>query len=59
MDARDFLEALRDQQCSTRDPALRPVAIHPVRGPFLGRLELHRQITQSGLQNVLEMREDE
>jgi N-terminal acetyltransferase B complex non-catalytic subunit len=62
LDARDLLEALRNQQHS---PPRRgsapgpsqapPTTSHPLRGPFLGRLELVKQVTQGGLQNILEL----
>ena len=60
LDARDLLQALRDHQCHpSRDSASSySVTIHPLRGPFLGRLELVKQVTQNGLQNIVELREE-
>ncbi|CAI8015192.1 N-alpha-acetyltransferase 25, NatB auxiliary subunit [Geodia barretti] len=56
VDARGLLEELRNQQPSPPPRSTQtPPTAHPLRGPFLGRLEMVKQITQNGLQNILEL----
>ena len=58
VNARDLLEELRNHQPSPPPrSAQSPPTAHPLRGPFLGRLELVKQVTQNGLQNILNLRE--
>ena len=57
LDARDLLEELCNlHPCRLRGSA-GGLAVHPLRGPFLGRLELIKQVTLNGVQNVVELRE--